>query len=731
MTIEKLHQLITVGSNKRLEHPLDYVKLYLSKTAQILNDQIPFVFMNMQYIQCHLNHRTHRLDSIPTLINKNITKDKVSSKLLEVVAFLKSLQVIDALRQDDLGIPVDLMSQPFVIETICTGSQKMDDLVRFNRHYNILTFFVPDIYDSKLTEQNFSHLKEKVKQIVKEAEETDHLIDGSSFESIMFFDPIRNSFAQSINEFMGIQSKLLSQYEKEFYKIISESKFALIEQNINNFLKAMLLHTLLKKIPYSYQIPVTQVFADQEKMYQGSFLIASEERLTIQQLSVFQIAFNIVMNHLKEYDLGSASVRPVYRKTVSIKKKRTVQSGLDGFMGMIGKSVSMLSVFEKIEKVSRFDVDVLVLGESGTGKDKVAQAIHHLSGRSKNPYIAISLADRPDSLIDSELFGHEKGTFTGAIDQRRGYFERAHGGTLFLDEITYIPQNVQAKLLRVLQNRQFERLGGNDIIDVDVRIITATSESIDNQATRHQLRFLDPLYYRMERYIIKLPALRERKEDIPYLVQYYLNKLDPEGEVRITDSTLDVLMAYHWPGNVRQLFGLLDRAFINAYGESEIKPGHFDCNDLELNDTLQKPDLSNEHLKVLKVLRENKFNIEKTVRFINTNRFSVSRKTLIRYVKEICLIILSNNKWDLDKAIMDLAGSEALNRKAAQKYRSYFFNIKDGKSIIDLAFDDKFFDTFKEYVRQKYESYLWDFAQKAKDRRITNNAWQFTLSKYL
>jgi len=230
---------------------------------------------------------------------------------------------------------------------------------------------------------------------------------------------------------------------------------------------------------------------------------------------------------------------------------------------IIGNSNKMREVYQMISQVAASNATVLIRGESGTGKELVATSIHFNSRRSKNPFIKLNCAAIPANLIESELFGHERGAFTGALHQKQGKFELANNGTIFLDEIGSMDPVVQTKLLRVLQEREFERVGGNKTIKVDVRIIAATNRNLE-QAVMESL-FRSDLYYRINVFPIYLPPLRERKTDILVLAEYFLEKYTRENNkkiVRLSTPAIDMLMGYHWPGNVRELENCIERAVL-------------------------------------------------------------------------------------------------------------------------------------------------------------------------
>ncbi|MEW6110243.1 MAG: nif-specific transcriptional activator NifA [Nitrospirota bacterium] len=236
---------------------------------------------------------------------------------------------------------------------------------------------------------------------------------------------------------------------------------------------------------------------------------------------------------------------------------------------IIGQSDSMQEVFESIHRVAPSNANVLLRGESGTGKELVAKAIHYMSQRSKHPFIKFNCASIPEGLLESELFGHEKGAFTGAMTMRKGRFELAHEGTIFLDEIGDLPITLQPKILRVLQEKEFERVGGEKTIKVDIRLIAATSRNLEELVSAGKFR--EDLYYRLNVVPVLLPPLRGRREDIPLLVEYFLQKYNKENNksIKITSEVLNIFMDYIWPGNVRELENTIERLVVMS-GEKVI-----------------------------------------------------------------------------------------------------------------------------------------------------------------
>jgi two-component system nitrogen regulation response regulator GlnG len=251
------------------------------------------------------------------------------------------------------------------------------------------------------------------------------------------------------------------------------------------------------------------------------------------------------------------------RQTVALRPQLEQQ---DYELGVIGRSARMQEVFKLIGQLAASDATALITGESGTGKELVARSIFQNSRRAKEPFMAINCAAIPENLLESELFGHEKGAFTGATAQRPGRFEQCHRGTLFLDEIGDMPPATQTKILRVLQNGTFERVGGNTTLQVDVRIIAATNKPLEEAVARKEFR--EDLFYRLNVVRVHMPPLRERQGDIRLLVDFFLRKISGTGagSKTIGEKTLAVLESYHWPGNVRELENVLRRAVVVSKG---------------------------------------------------------------------------------------------------------------------------------------------------------------------
>ncbi len=291
-------------------------------------------------------------------------------------------------------------------------------------------------------------------------------------------------------------------------------------------------------------------------------------------------AFDYITKPFRNEEVLAAIQRAVrHRKVIMENRALRQQMAWEvQFEHIVGKSTRMREIYDLIHRVAASRSTVLILGESGTGKDLIARAIHYRSPRADQPFVVVNTSNIPAELLESELFGYEKGAFTGAMHTKPGLLEMANGGTVFLDEVATMPLSTQAKLLRVLQDRQFMRLGGLRTIEVDVRFITASNQDLE-QLVREG-RFREDLYYRLNVIVIRVPPLRERWEDIPLLVEHFLRKYGQENQkpdLELTERALTALVDYHWPGNVRELEHTIERAVVLATGpviDIDLLPEH-------------------------------------------------------------------------------------------------------------------------------------------------------------
>jgi len=332
----------------------------------------------------------------------------------------------------------------------------------------------------------------------------------------------------------------------------------------------------------------------------------------------------------------SLLVERALEKQTLILQNRDLRSRLEDkfhFKNVIGRSERMVKIFELIRHIAPYDISVLIMGESGTGKELIANAIHYNSPRASMAFIKVSCASLSEGIIESELFGHEKGAFTGAIASRKGRFELAHQGTLFLDEVEDIPPATQIKLLRVLQEGEFERVGGNKTIRVNIRIIAASNR--DLQEAVKEGRFREDLYYRLNVVNIKLPPLRDRRDDIPFLVNFFVEKYNRKYRMKVkgvSQKAMNLFTDYEWTGNVRELENTLESILvINS-------PDVIDVQHLppEMRDFKQRPEVilikigtSLEEVErevLIQTLRATKGNKRKAAQLLGINVRTIHRK---------------------------------------------------------------------------------------------------------
>lgn len=299
-------------------------------------------------------------------------------------------------------------------------------------------------------------------------------------------------------------------------------------------------------------------------------LTAHSDALTVQNaVAAMRTGFFDYLDKNSDYQ---AALTRVLGVAAERKKRRNPIHEPLGFEHIIGASPSVLNLRKQIEQVATSNAKVLILGESGTGKELLATAIHSMSARKREPFVALNCGALPESLLESELFGHERGAFTGATEQRVGLFEQATKGTIFLDEIGEMPLPMQVKLLRLLENGSLKRVGGSRVIQVDVRVVAATHRNLADEVRNG--RFREDLYYRLNVFQIDVPPLRERQDDVPVLAQHFLEKFNREyGKTiaRISSEAARFLQQHSWPGNIRQLKNAIERAVI-LEGSNEIRP---------------------------------------------------------------------------------------------------------------------------------------------------------------
>lgn len=339
-------------------------------------------------------------------------------------------------------------------------------------------------------------------------------------------------------------------------------------------------------------------------------------------------AFDYVTKPIDPDELSHLIKNAIKQKSLK-KENIALKASIDemfSFEGLIGESPEMRKVFDLIKIVAPQDTTVIIRGESGTGKELIARAIHMNSPRRYYPIIPVNCGAFTETLLESELFGHEKGAFTGAQYRRKGKIEMANGGTLFLDEVGSVSPKMQIELLRVLETKQFNRVGGNDIVKVDFRLISATNENIEKLVSEGKFR--EDLYYRLNVFTIHVPPLRERRSDIPGLANYFVQKFARQMNkpfMKISDEAMEILLNHNWPGNVRELENAIERAMVIGK-PPEIKPSdlpfHIDKNFMNDSDSLEE--IEKKHIQ--RILKKYDWNISRAASALGIDRVTLYNK---------------------------------------------------------------------------------------------------------
>lgn len=376
-----------------------------------------------------------------------------------------------------------------------------------------------------------------------------HEYQKIGIEELQNITALKESEINELRSRSKVETKATFYNDEDFIKICEKTP-----------IKKMIADSMNMKSNLMLPVPLTfnengglylSFFSRQDNNYNKNVLTLCER---LQEPLIFAIE-NLVGHDKKQNKKNNSAVH----------QNNSKNSKSSGFESIVGKSAVLLKLFDHIIQVAPAETTVLITGESGTGKESIAQSIQQLSNRNNQPFIKINCSALPPSLIESELFGHEKGSFTGATERRIGKFEQAHNGTLFLDEIGEMPLEMQAKLLRALQEKEIERVGGNAPIKVNVRIIAATNCNLEKEVAEGRFR-LD-LYYRLNVFPIQLPPLRERKEDIGLLARHFIavySAKNGKNVSEISETALKSLLSYHWPGNIRELENLIERSILLA-----------------------------------------------------------------------------------------------------------------------------------------------------------------------
>ena len=573
--IDILHKLaVTPPNNSLFENPLDYLNWFLKQASSFFIDENKLRFANVQYFSSSYGNQSGfvngRLINIPTLLNLNVIKvEAIPKTLIDVTAFLAATSIIQNVHSEANRVTINTFRDKLKIETIRENSStNSDQKVFFDREQSLLTIYIPDLYDSsistKLLGEDF-YLKDEL--LIEEFKKGYIILDGSIIDKKLerlFSSEKLKPFIGEVQKFINKPStqKLVQEYFEVFFSLDYFKSYTELKDQVQKFITTALLHSWFKPNRFDYQIVVSKYDRNKPIAY-GSFLINTDAQLDAELLNYLQIAMNIAFNNLSDiltWYLPNSNDR--LSKSATNDQLRNIETNKDS--NLIYCSTLMRAVDFEITKFASTDESVLLLGETGVGKDFIANEIHNRSNRKDKPFISVPLSSLSEQIIESELFGSEKGSYTGSIETRKGRFEQADDGTLYLPEISEIPLTIQIKLLEFLQYKYISKVGGSKL-KLNVRLIFASNSNLENLIVEGKLR--SDFYYRICVLKLMVPALRERKEDILPLANYFTKKhsLRIFGEEYPLDNNVDgILTKQNWDGNVRQLENLIISSIVNA-----------------------------------------------------------------------------------------------------------------------------------------------------------------------
>lgn len=573
--IDRLHKLaVTRPDSSLFENPTDYLKWFLKQVSSFFSDENKLRFANVQYFSSLYGNQNGfvngRLINIPTLLNLDVIKvEAIPKTLIDVTAFLAATSIIQNVHSEANKVTINTFRDKLKIETVRENSSTNPrQKVFFDSKQSLLTIYIPDLFDPSISTTllgNDFYLSNEL--LIEEFKKGQIILDGVIINDKLdklFSSEKLMPFIGEVQKFINNPStqKLIQQYLKDFFALDYFKSHGELKDQVQKFIATALLHSWFKSNRFDYQIVVSK-YDNNKPIAYGSFLINTDAQLDAELLNYLQIAMNIAFNNLSDilaWYLPKQNDR--LPKSTSADQLKNIETSKDS--QLIYQSLSMRAVDFEITKLARTDESVLLLGETGVGKDFIANEIHNRSKRKDKPFISVPLSSLSEQIIESELFGSEKGSYTGSIETRKGKFEQADGGTLYLPEITEIPLSIQIKLLEFLQYKSISKVGGGKV-KLNVRLIFASNSNLENLIAEGKLR--SDFYYRICVIKVIVPALRERKEDILPLAHFFTKKHSVRifGEEYSLDKNVDgILTEQNWDGNVRQLENLIISSIVKS-----------------------------------------------------------------------------------------------------------------------------------------------------------------------
>jgi DNA-binding NtrC family response regulator len=655
--IQILHELAKTNiSSAGFTCPTEYLIWFLKEIDKLFDQDDKLIFANIQFIPLRLNNSdlisNGRLKDIPTLVNvENIPNEDFRKLSLEVFSFLLASNLIEEKPFGNVLSLLKTYKDKFIIEVAkVDNNENITEPIKFDDRNRILSIYIPDYFDANIAEKYFSAILDNKYNGIRAKFDSRLIIDDKNFVDAfgkVMMSNTKDKYIGEIGKFFG-KTYIKEITEKYRQKLDTFDKTLAIEMSgelLDQFVKMIFVHSWLKSMRCSYQITIAKFDHDNEPSSFGVFLITSQNKLSIKKLNLLHIALNIAFNNIFDF-LSTNNNMPVNEidqgKTITSRVGKTPASfsQLDSIQ-FLYKDPKMRGIDYEISKYARLDVPVLITGETGVGKDLVAYLIHRRSPRMYKEFVRIPIKNLAESLIESELFGYEKGAFTGASERKIGKLEGADAGTVYLPEISELSKNTQLKLLEFLQYQTIDRVGGGANLKrkLDLRLIFATNENLEDLVVEGKIR--PDFYYRIKVAAIHLPPLRERKEDIVLLANFFLEKYSQQmlgQKYTFENETIDLLKDMEWKGNVRELENTIIRAIIvssdnrigiEAFKDLRINYGHTVNGRFKIQSLHQaEKDFKKEYFK--NIINHANGNISKAAQIAG-----ISRQNFYRIMKEL------------------------------------------------------------------------------------------------
>jgi len=573
--LDIIHQLSTKPVNpNEFDNPNKYLKWFLETLSSMFSEQDELLFTNIQFFDFSVSDceyfKNGRLTGFPTLYGLNDAESLITIQS-EILTFLIAVIINQQMSAGGTRSSINAFQDKMIIESITKDNNNNNgQIVHYNSQQKIISFNMPDLYDPAISKIFLNKINDGLKKSLIKTDSSFLIKTDEAFERII--DKIFSS--GKFQEFIPVMGQFLQterviniskQCRTELSKLNKLYGFAQDENALKNFITTALLHSWIKSCKYNYMF--TSVHYDKQKIpiSYAILLAVTNEKINDEKLNLLHVSLNIAFSALTEIQKWFVKDSLGLENKIALKKKAAFDLE-NKKSSLVYKSSSMQKIDFEITKLARTNEHVLLLGETGVGKDLIASEIHKRSSRADKPFITLPINTLSESLIESELFGHSKGSFTGASEDKVGRFEGASGCTVYLPEISELPEKIQLKLLEFIQFSHIDKVGNKGKkLKVDVRLIFASNADLEEKMKRGKLR--EDFYYRISVIELRIPPLRERPDDIHALTEHLVKKhsfrLKGE-EVKFDKSIIDLLEQQSWKGNVRQLEHLVICALVKS-----------------------------------------------------------------------------------------------------------------------------------------------------------------------